>query len=92
MGPIMTMSQEPCGSCGQSGQKVLDECGECRGRKTVERESVLAVVVEPGMQDGDRITFEGQLAHAHVHVVEQPQSAQCTVCIFVFSERKVLQE
>ena len=67
MGPIMTMSQEPCGSCGQSGQKVLDECGECRGRKTVERESVLDVVVEPGMQDGDRITFEGQCSESPQH-------------------------
>lgn len=64
MGPIMTMSQEPCSACGQSGQKVLDECGECRGKKTQERESVLDVRVEPGMQDGDRITFPGQCSES----------------------------
>lgn len=64
MGPIMSMSQEPCAACGQTGQKVLDECGECRGRKTQERESVLDVQVEPGMKDGDRITFVGQCSES----------------------------
>jgi len=64
MGPIMTMSQEACGACGQSGQKVLDECVDCRGKKTLERESVLDVHVEPGMQDGDRITFVGQCSES----------------------------
>lgn len=64
MGPIMTMSQEACAACGQSGQKVLDECGECHGKKTQERESVLDVRVEPGMQDGDRITFAGQCSES----------------------------
>ena len=67
MGPIMTMAQEPCGACGQMGQKVLDECTDCRGRKTVERESVLDVKVEPGMQDGDRITFVGQCSESPLH-------------------------
>ena len=64
MGPIMSMSQEACAACGQTGHKVLDECGECRGRKTQERESVLDVHVEPGMQDGDRITFAGQCSES----------------------------
>jgi len=64
MGPIMSMSQEPCAACGQTGQKVLDECSECRGRKTQERESVLDVQVEPGMKDGDRITFAGQCSES----------------------------
>jgi len=64
MGPIMSMSQEPCAACGQIGQKVLDECGECRGKKTLERESVLDVHVEPGMKDGDRITFVGQCSES----------------------------
>jgi DnaJ family protein A protein 2 len=64
MGPIMSMSQEPCGACGQSGQRVLEECKDCRGKKTVERESVLDVTVEPGMQDGDRITFVGQCSES----------------------------
>jgi len=64
MGPIMTMTQEPCGACGQTGQKILEECGDCHGRKTVERESILDVQVEPGMQDGDRITFVGQCSES----------------------------
>lgn len=64
MGPIMAMSQEACGACAQTGQRILEECGECRGRRVVERESVLDVNVEPGMQDGDRITFVGQCSES----------------------------
>jgi DnaJ family protein A protein 2 len=64
MGPIMAMSQEPCGACAQTGQKILEECGECRGKRVVERESVLDVKVEPGMQEGDRITFVGQCSES----------------------------
>ncbi len=37
------------------------------------------------------ITFERELARAHVHVVQEAQRAQSTVCIFVFGKRKVLQ-
>ena len=64
MGPIMSMSQEPCAPCGQTGQRILEECGECRGKRVVERESVLDVKVEPGMQEGDRITFVGQCSES----------------------------
>ena len=64
MGPIMAMTQEPCGACGQTGQRILEECGDCRGKRVVERESVLDVKVEPGMQEGDRITFVGQCSES----------------------------
>jgi DnaJ family protein A protein 2 len=64
MGPIMAMTQEPCGACGQTGQRILEECGECRGKRVVDRESVLDVKVESGMQDGDRITFVGQCSES----------------------------
>ena len=64
MGPIMSMTQESCGACSQTGQKILEECGACRGRRTVDHESVLNVTIEPGMQDGDRITFVGQCSES----------------------------
>ena len=64
MGPMMAMSQEPCGACGQTGQKVLEKCGGCGGRRVVERESVLDVRVEPGMQEGDRIVIPGQCSES----------------------------
>jgi len=64
MGPIMAMSQEPCGDCGQTGQKVLEPCEECSGRRVVERASVLDAKVEPGMQEGDRIVFPAQCSES----------------------------
>lgn len=64
MGPMMAMMQEPCGDCGQTGQRVLEACGGCAGRRVVERTADLDVIVEPGMQDGDRIVFPGQCSES----------------------------
>ena len=64
MGPIMTMTQEPCGACGQTGQRIVTQCTTCVGKRVIERESVLDVVVEPGMQEGDRLTFAGQCSES----------------------------
>lgn len=64
MGPMMAMMQEPCGDCAQTGQKVLEACAECTGRRIVERTSDLDVVVEPGMQEGDRIVFPAQCSES----------------------------
>lgn len=64
MGPMMAMMQEPCGDCAQTGQRILEACGGCSGRRVVERTSDLDVVIEPGMQDGDRIVFPGQCSES----------------------------
>jgi len=64
MGPIMSMSHEPCGPCGQSGKRVVEECRLCRGRKLLESESNLEVVIEPGMQEGDRLVFAGKCSES----------------------------
>jgi DnaJ family protein A protein 2 len=64
MGPMMSMSHEPCGSCSQTGKKILEKCGVCKGRQIIESESNLDVVIEPGMQEGDRITFVGKCSEA----------------------------
>jgi len=64
MGPIMTMMQSPCDSCSSTGTRVVKECADCHGRRTVERETGLDVKVEPGMQEGDRIVFQGQCSES----------------------------
>ena len=64
MGPMMAMTQETCGPCGQTGKQVLDSCKGCSGKRVVERESKLEVIVQPGMQEGDRITFEGKCSES----------------------------
>jgi len=59
MGPMMTVRTEPCGSCRGSGKTVQEKnrCKGCKGERVLPRENMLEVVVEPGMQEGDRITF-----------------------------------
>lgn len=64
MGPMMAMMQEPCGDCDQTGQRILEACTDCAGRRVVERTSNLDVVIEPGMQEGDRIVFPGQCSES----------------------------
>ena len=64
MGPIMAMTQEPCEPCKQTGKEVRDTCTACVGKRVTDSESVLDVVVEPGMQEGDRLTFPGQCSES----------------------------
>lgn len=64
MGPIVAMMHEPCEPCQQTGQIVSETCKTCRGRRTVESESTLDVVIRPGMQAGDRIVFAGQCSES----------------------------
>jgi len=64
MGPIMSMIHEACAPCDQSGKNMLEKCGVCAGKKVVESESSLNVVIEPGMADGDRLTFAGQCSES----------------------------
>lgn len=64
MGPFMTMSHEPCATCSQTGKRVVEECKLCRGRKLLENENNLDVVIEPGMQEGDRIVFPGRCSES----------------------------
>jgi DnaJ family protein A protein 2 len=70
MGPVIAMSHEPCVACAQTGERILEACTECTGKRVVERESVLDVVVEPGMMEGDRIVFPGQCSESPAF--EQP--------------------
>lgn len=64
MGPVMSMTHEACSACNQTGKHVLEKCQTCNGKQVVERESILDVVIEPGMQDGDRLTFAGQCSES----------------------------
>lgn len=64
MGPMMMMTQEPCVTCHNTGQKVSELCKGCVGKCVVERESSLQVRIEPGMQEGDQIVFAGQCSES----------------------------
>jgi len=64
MGPIMAMTHAACASCNQTGKRVKEQCGACKGRQTQDSESVLEVVIAPGMREGDRITFPGKCSES----------------------------
>ncbi|VAI22916.1 unnamed protein product [Triticum turgidum subsp. durum] len=67
LGPGMIQQmQQPCNECRGSGETISDKdrCGQCKGEKVVHEKKVLEVVVEKGMQHGQKITFPGEADEA----------------------------
>jgi hypothetical protein len=58
--------QHPCNECKGSGETISDKdrCPQCKGEKVVQEKKVLEVVVEKGMQNGQKITFPGEADEA----------------------------
>ena len=50
--------QVPCDKCGGKGSMTSANCGHCKGRKVVNDQKELHIVVEKGMSDGDTIVFD----------------------------------
>lgn len=62
LGPsMMQQMQHPCNECKGTGETIneKDRCSACKGEKVVPEKKVLEVVVEMGMQNGQKITFPG---------------------------------
>lgn len=51
-----------CNDCKGQGEKInpKDRCKTCQGKKTVRIRKILDVHVDPGMVDGQKITFSGE--------------------------------
>ena len=67
LGPSMIQQmQHPCNECKGTGETINDKdrCTQCKGEKVVQEKKVLEVVVEKGMQNGQRITFPGEADEA----------------------------
>lgn len=62
MGPMIQRFQTVCPDCGGEGEQIRekDRCKQCHGKKTVTERKVLHVHVDKGMQDGHKITFNGE--------------------------------
>ncbi|XP_048140200.1 dnaJ protein homolog ANJ1 [Rhodamnia argentea] len=63
LGPSMIQQmQQPCNECKGTGETIneKDRCPQCKGEKVVPEKKVLEVVVEKGMQNGQKITFPGE--------------------------------
>jgi RNA polymerase subunit RPABC4/transcription elongation factor Spt4 len=67
LGPSMIQQmQHACNECKGTGETINDKdrCPQCKGEKVVQEKKVLEVVVEKGMQNGQRITFPGEADEA----------------------------
>lgn len=67
LGPSMIQQmQHPCNECKGTGETINDKdrCTHCKGEKVVQEKKVLEVIVEKGMQNGQRITFPGEADEA----------------------------
>ncbi|KAJ8484324.1 hypothetical protein OPV22_016809 [Ensete ventricosum] len=66
-GPGMIQQmQHPCNECKGTGETIneKDRCPQCKGEKVAQEKKVLEVVVEKGMQNGQKITFPGEADEA----------------------------
>lgn len=67
LGPSMIQQmQHPCNECKGTGESISDRdrCTQCKGEKVVQQKKVLDVVVDKGMQNGQKITFAGEADEA----------------------------
>ncbi|CAI8606662.1 unnamed protein product [Vicia faba] len=65
LGMIQQM-QHVCGDCKGTGEVISerDRCPQCKANKITQEKKVLEVHVEKGMQQGQKIVFEGQADEA----------------------------
>jgi DnaJ-class molecular chaperone len=61
MGPMITQQVTTCPTCRGVGESIdkKDQCQKCKGKKVIEEKKPIVVHIEPGMENGDRITFQG---------------------------------
>ncbi|GAB2218919.1 hypothetical protein Droror1_Dr00002152 [Drosera rotundifolia] len=67
LGPSMIQQmQHACNECKGTGENIndRDRCPQCKGAKVLQEKKVLEVVVEKGMQNGQKITFTGEADEA----------------------------
>nr|CRZ24875.1 BMA-DNJ-19 [Brugia malayi] len=59
---LIQQMQIQCPDCNGTGTKIpeKDRCKTCRGEKTVTEKKMLEVVIQKGMQDGQKICFRGE--------------------------------
>lgn len=71
LGPSMIQQmQHACNECKGTGETINDKdrCPQCKGEKVVQEKKVLEVIVEKGMQNGQRITFPGEADEAVMQI------------------------
>ncbi|KAG6480921.1 hypothetical protein ZIOFF_057509 [Zingiber officinale] len=88
LGPGMIQQmQHPCNECKGTGETIneKDRCPECKGEKVVQEKKVMEVVVEKGMQNGQKVTFPGEADEA---VCSTPPETVTGDIIFVLQQKE----
>lgn len=67
MGPFLMASNLPCEECCETGETIVDPCATCSGNCVVKSETVLDVVITPGMCEGDRLVFKNQCSESPLY-------------------------
>ena len=62
MGMFIQQSQSVCPDCNGKGETIKDKdkCGECLGKQVIREKKIIEIVVEKGMRENERITFQGE--------------------------------
>ncbi|KAJ2708284.1 DnaJ- protein scj1 [Coemansia sp. IMI 203386] len=61
LGPgIVQQMQTTCDKCKGKGKKISKPCPHCKGTRVHREADFLAIRIEPGMEDGEKIAFEGE--------------------------------
>lgn len=61
MGPMITQQVGVCPTCRGAGEMIdaKDKCKKCSGKKVVQEGKKVTVHIEPGMEEGEKIVFNG---------------------------------
>lgn len=61
MGPMITQNVGVCPTCRGNGESInpTDRCKKCSGKKLICEKKLIEVHIEPGMEDGDHLRFQG---------------------------------
>lgn len=59
---MIQQMQTRCDTCSGDGNIINDKdrCKKCNGKKTVQEQKIIEVVISPGMRDGQKIVFYGE--------------------------------
>jgi DnaJ-class molecular chaperone len=57
-GPMITQKAVECSDCGGAGEKS-EPCRDCNGQKVLDEKKTIVMRIEPGMENGEIVRFQG---------------------------------
>ena len=86
--------QQTCPECQGTGEKIIDKCQICHGKKTVQEEKKLTVDVPQGAKDGQILVYHGEYDQKVIKYATFPFNSKakrkCRKCIY-YHQREGIQ-